>query len=255
MADEARDINRLILAEDDLEVAHGIRQSLETMSGYEVWVTRFRSEVLSLLTRTHAMWLVLDLDLQDAYAGDLIPDIRRLWGNAVYVIVLSGFYTKYPEHELLGKGADNFLRKPYSSKALISLISRTRLRLETGADLQPNSGLALRIGDGEIDLGRGVYRLDEGREEIYLTDLQRQLLQVLASSRCDGEWAFLDRGSIVLRLWAEDFSDDAYNYANRLRQLKSRTAHTLGVDPIEIRAGGGGSRWRLDPQVVRVVSP
>jgi DNA-binding response OmpR family regulator len=255
MAVELRDINRLILAEDDLQVAHGIRQVLEALGGYEVWVTRLRADVLSLLTKTHAMWLVLDLNLEDAYAGDLIPDIRRLWGNGVYVIVLSGYYDKYPEHELLGKGADNFLRKPYAPKALISLISRTRIRLEEGIDLQPHSGLILRISDGVVDLGRGVYRKDGGGDEIYLTDLQRELLLVLASARCEGEWAFLDRGSLILQLWAEDYSDDPFSYSNRLRQLKSRTTRTLGIDPIEIRTGGGTSRWRLDPRVVEQVSP
>jgi DNA-binding response OmpR family regulator len=254
MSVELWDINRLILAEDDLDVAHGIRQVLEALGGYEVWVTRLRADVMSLLTKTHAMWLVLDLNLEDAYSGDLLPDIRRLWGNNVYVIVLSGHYDKYPEHELLGKGADNFLRKPYAPKALISLISRTRMRLEQGADLQPHSGLMLRIGDGMVDLERGLYSKEEGRDEIYLTDLQRELLNVLASARQEGEWLYLDRANLILQLWAEDYSDDPFSYSNRLRQLKSRTTRTLGVDPIEIRTGGGSSRWRLDPKVVEIVS-
>lgn len=254
VAVELWDINRVILAEDDLEVAHGIRQALEALGGYEVWVTRLRADVMSLLTKTHAMWLVLDLHLEDAYSGDLLPDIRRLWGNNVYVIVLSGFYDRYPEHELLGKGADNFLRKPYAPKALISLISRTRMRLEEGVEIMPHSGLVLEVGDGIVDLGRGVFTEGNGKDEVYLTDLQRELFRVLASARRDEEWAYVDRVNLILQLWAEDYSDDPYSYANRLRQLKSRTTRTLGLDPIEIRTGRGSSRWRLDPRVVQLVS-
>lgn len=253
MPDEHWDISRVILAEDDLEVAHGIRQVMETLGGYEVWVTRLRADVLSLLTKTHAMWLVLDLDLEDAYAGDLLPDIRRLWGNNVYVIVLSGFYDRYPEHELLGKGADTFLRKPYAPKALISLITRARTRLEEGVEITPGRGELLQVGEGVVDLSRGVFTGGNGKDELYLTDLQWELLRALASARREDEWAYLDRANLILRLWAEEYSDDPYSYANRLRQLKSRTTRTLGVDPIEIRMGRNSSRWRLDPKVVKAI--
>jgi DNA-binding response OmpR family regulator len=252
---EVRDMNRLVLAEDDIEVAQELRQVLEGLGGYEVWVTRFSTEVISLLTKTNAMWLVLDLNLEDGYSGDRIATVRRMWGNEVYIIVLSGYYSRYPEHELLGKGADTFLRKPYAPKALISLISRARVRLDQGVDLEPSNGFGLKVGDGVVDLDRGVYVKDDSREEIFLTDLQQQLLLVLASARIGDDWAFLDRAHVLLQLWAEDYAGAASVFANRLRQLKSRTTSTLGVDPIEIHRSGRSTKWRLTPAVVELMSP
>ena len=69
---DVRDMNRLVLAEDDIDVAQDLRQVLESLGGYEVWVTRFSKDVISLLTKTNSMWLVLDLNLEDCYSGDRI---------------------------------------------------------------------------------------------------------------------------------------------------------------------------------------
>lgn len=128
------------------------------------------------------------------------------------------------------------------------------MRLEEGIEFMPHSGMMLEAGGGVVDLSRGVFSAGGGMDEIYLTELQRELFRVLASARRDGEWAFVDRVNLILQLWAEDYSDDPYSYANRLRQLKSRTTRTLGFDPIEIRTGRGSSRWRLDPRVVKLAS-
>ncbi len=253
---DVRDIGRMVLAEDDAEVAHELRRILEGLGGFEVWVTRLRADVIPLLRKTGAMWLVLDLHLEDGYSGEEIPTIRRLWGNDVYVIVLSGYYNRHPEHELLGQGADTFLRKPYAPKALISLIARAKLRIDQGVELAPSNGASLRIGDGIVDLDRGAYLKEDDQEEIFLTDLQQQLLLVLAAARTNDDWAFLDRGAVILQLWARESMVTAPLFSNRLRQLKSRTTKTLGVDPIEIKRGGTSTQWRLNPAVVeRVEGP
>lgn len=247
-----RDFNRLVLAEDDRELAHGMREVLETVGGYVVWVTWLRTDVIRLLDKTQAAWLILDLELEDGYGGNLVTDIRRLWGNEVYVIVLSGYFDRYPEHELLGKGADNFLRKPYAPKSLISQIVRARARFE-GKELRACEGVMLQVGDGILDLNKGVYKTKKSKEEIFLSDSQLKLVRILAAARDDGGWSLVDRGTLMLNLWAEEHADDPYTYSNRLRQLKTRTKSLFGLDPIEVYKGGHTSKWRLNPKVVKLI--
>jgi DNA-binding response OmpR family regulator len=247
-----RDLNRLLLVEDDRELAHGLREVLETVGGYEVWLAWFRADIIRLLDKTRAAWLVLDLELEDGYGGRVVEDIRRLWGDEVYIVVLSGHYDRYPEHELLGLGADNFLRKPYAPKSLISQIARARARLE-GIEFRPHDGIMLRVGKGKLDLGRGTYYKEREDEEIFLSDSQLKLLRVLASARDEHGWIHVDRGTLMLNLWAEEYAEDPFVYSNRLRQLKARTKSLLGLDPIEIRKGGHTSKWRLNPVVVELI--
>ena len=247
-----RDINRLVLAEDDRDLAHGMRRALETVGGYVVWITWSSMDVIKLLDQTHAAWLILDLELEDGYGGDLVSEVRRLWGDDVYIIVLSGFFDRYPEHELLGKGADTFLRKPYAPKSLISQIVQARARFE-GKELRANKGMLLQIGNGILDLNKGAYVSVQGEEETFLSDSQLKLMRFLASARDEGGWSFVDRGALMLNLWAEDHADDPYTYANRLRQLKARTKSLLGHDPIQVYKGGHTSKWRLDPKVVNLL--
>ena len=247
-----RDLNRIVLVEDYRELAHGLREILETVGGYEVWLAWLRADVIRMLDKTRAAWLVLDLELEDGYAGRVVEDIRRLWGDEVYIVVLSGHYDRYPEHELLGFGADSFLRKPYSPKSLISQIARVRARLE-GLEFQAHEGIMLRVGHGVLDLGRGSYQAGEGEEEIFLSDSQLKLMRILASARDEKGWLHIDRGALMLNLWAEEYSGHPFVYANRLRQLKARTKSLFGQDPIEIRRGGHTSKWRLNPRVVEVI--
>ena len=70
-----RDLNRLLLAEDERELAHGLREVLETVGGFEVWITWLGADVIRLLKKTHAAWLVLDLELEDGYSGRVVQDV------------------------------------------------------------------------------------------------------------------------------------------------------------------------------------
>lgn len=248
-----RDLNRLLLVEDDRELAHGMRAVLETIGGYEVWLAWLRVDIIRLLRETRAAWLVLDLELEDGYGGRVVEEIRCLWGDEIYIVVLSGHYDRYPEHELLGFGADTFLRKPYAPKSLVTQIARARARLE-GIEFRPHAGVRLRIGDGVLDLGRGSYRRQEGGEEVFLSDSQLKLLRVLASARDEVGWMHVDRATLILNLWAQECAHNPFVYPNRLRQLKARTKMLLGLDPIEVHKGGHTSRWRLRPGVVELIA-
>jgi len=111
----------------------------------------------------------------------------------------------------------------------------------------------LRIGNGVLDLSRGAYTTGKGNEELFLSDSQLKLLRILASARDENGWTHVNRGTLMLNLWAEEHAYDPFVYSNRLRQLKARTKTLLGLDPIEIRKGGHSSKWRLNPGVVELI--
>ncbi len=251
-----RDLDRLVLAEDDRELAEGLRVRLTRLGGYDVLVTRSGGEAIPLLRQSNAFWLILDLELEDGYAGDLVGEVRRVWGRGVYILVLSGYYERYPEHDVLEKGADTFLRKPYSPKSLTAQITVHRARIE-GAPLEPTEGLKLRIGEGVLDLDRGSYTRGN-RQETLLGDKTMRFLRHLASARDEAGWAFVDRTELILHLWGEgtEYEMELYHrerHGLKLRQLKHRTTRLLGLDPIDIYKGGRTSKYRLSPEKVALL--
>ncbi len=83
-----RNLSRLCLAEDDRVLSATLASFLTTQCGYEVAVTHRKEEVLPLLEKTQAGWLILDLELEGGMANDLIPLIRQRCGKELFLLVL-----------------------------------------------------------------------------------------------------------------------------------------------------------------------
>lgn len=150
----ARDYMRVVIAEDDIDRAREMSAILETIGGYDVWITRRKAEVRGLAAETMAGWLILDLNLEDGNSAELVPVLRKEYGRALFILVLSGYFEDYPEYDLLAGGADFYLRKPYRPKALLQQMETLKARME-GRDLRQELGIKLKIAGGVLDVDRG----------------------------------------------------------------------------------------------------
>ncbi len=227
-----REKRRVVLAEDDADRAREMGGILETVGAYEVWITKRRGAVEGLLEQTNALWVILDLNLEDGNAADIVPDLRRRFKKDILIIVLSGFYEEYKEFDLLAKGVDLYLRKPYEPKALLAQMAVLLARLE-GKELQETSGLKLAFGGGILDVDRGVYK--KGDDRVKVPRVQMQMIRRLASARDDDGWQFVERGELVVELWADDFAEDPEAAVERVRKLRTRMRETLGMEITETR--------------------
>lgn len=221
-----RDYERVVLAEDDQERASEMMKILTVIGGFDVSITKWRAEVINLVSTTNAGWLILDLNLEDGNAAEIVPLLREQYGEDLIIIILSGYYEDYPEWDLLSGGADLYLRKPYRPKAMLQQMETLRARLE-GQPLKRSTDIKLKIGDGVLDLNQAIFK--KGKTEIGVPHVQIKLIKLLASARDDSGWKYIDRPEIIMHVWGEDFEIDPITTTERLRKLRNRIRKTLGV--------------------------
>lgn len=217
-----RDLNRVVIAEDNIEVRNNLRKLIEGTSGYQVWATSLREEIMYVLDDSNAYWLILDLELEDGVSKDKIPLIRSTYGTDVFIVVLTGNHNLYSEKVILSLGADLMLRKPYDPMALLQQMNAMRDRiLGVGRTLPLHSKLLI---EGKLlDLDTGDYE-DEDGNLISLSSAQKILIQYLASSRNEnGDWAPVDRGDVIIKVYGGAHNkysfEDSKLSGQRLRQL------------------------------------
>lgn len=242
------DITRVVLAEDDSNLAAGLRSILERAGGYQVWVTKRKGEIVETLTESGAGWLILDLELADGNSLDIVPEAKKKFGDQLIIIALTGYYERYNEQMMLKHGVDIPLRKPYEPGALLIQMSRLRDRLD-GVSSRPLLDSCLKIGDGVLKLRSGIF--ERGDEQIILTEPQRQLMLVLASSRANsGRWNYVDRGVLMVHIWGDNAALDPFTAGARLRKLVQRVRYLFAHDVVQIQRGTNHSaRYALHGSV------
>jgi DNA-binding response OmpR family regulator len=243
-----RDYDRVVLAEDDQERASEMMKILTVIGGFDVSITKWRAEVVNLVSTTNSGWIILDLNLEDGNAAEIVPFLRERYGEELIIIILSGHYEDYPEWDLLSGGADLYLRKPYRPKAMLQQMETMRARME-GRPLKKSANFKLKIGEGVLDLDQAVFK--KGNTEIGVPHVQIKLIRLLASFRDDGGWKYVNRPEIIMHVWGEDFEVDPITTTERLRKLRNRIRKTLGVEITESVQSGTKRlpRYRLVSEI------
>jgi len=230
-----RDYSRVVVAEDDAARAAEMREILEVIGGYEVWVTKNMDGIRSLLDESNAGWLIQDLNLEDGNSAGIVPLMRARYGTDLFIFILTGYFEDYPEYGLLVSGADFYLRKPYEPKALLQQMETLRARME-GHELRQDPGVMLRCGGGVLDLERGMFI--KGKDVVTIPTVQVKLLKLLADARDKDGWKYVDRAEILMHVWGEDFDKDPKTATERVRKVRTRLRSTLGFEITEVRKAG-----------------
>ncbi len=240
-----RNYSRLCLAEDDRVLSATLAKFLTTECGYEVAVTPRKEEVLPLLEKTQAGWLILDLELEGGMANDLIPLIRQRCGKELFLLVLTGYHQQYSESYLFPKGADELLKKPYRPE---DIYLRMR-RLEGGLREHPDQATVLRFGELRVNLRSGRFQKED--EQGILPDSCLRLLQCLAQ-RENGDWRVFRQVDLLVALWGRNITDAPGVYGERLRTTIHRAREITHPEIITTHRGGPGnsSMYSLSEQVI-----
>jgi DNA-binding response OmpR family regulator len=147
---------RILLIEDDPELADGLQQSL-AQSGYAVDVARTAQEARRACGVTRYAMLVLDLGLPDADGLDLLRELRAR-EIAAPVLILTARGGLDDRIAGLDAGGDDYLAKPF---ALGELEARVRALLRRGTETAPT----------ELHLGRLAFDPSTRRADVEVTDL------------------------------------------------------------------------------------
>lgn len=183
---------KLLIIEDDIEIAAAIRDGLED-AGFVVQVVRDGERGLRVALNSKFSVIILDLMLPSMDGMTICQKLREA-RNSTPLLMLSAKDTLRDRVTGLEQGADDYLGKPFQFEELLARI-RALLRRD-----KVIKSAEIKIDDLVIDTAaRVVYR--SGRE-IVLTQREYTLLEALAGR----EGQVLTRDTIQHAVWTDEFS-------------------------------------------------
>lgn len=198
---------RILIAEDEEEVAHRIRYALQE-AGYAVDETHRGDDAMEMALQTNYDVIVLDIMLPGRDGLSILKTLREK-SSAVPVLLLTARGETSERVEGLMLGADDYLSKPFALDELVARVHvmARRLKSEPSASLKIHD---LAINSLTREVHRAGKRIDLSAREFALLDyLARNAGRVLS------------RTQIVERVWDYHF-DTGTNvvdvYIQRLRR-------------------------------------
>lgn len=160
---------RILIVEDDPSLAQFLNTCLE-QAGYEPFGLGDGLEVVPWVREQSPDLILLDLNLPGQDGIEICKEIRSF--SAVPIVIVTGRVEVIDRLLGLELGADDYICKPFSPRELVARV-KTILRRATG-QISPSAQ------DLTLDVSR--YRAEIRGQELDLTALEFQLLNVLASN-------------------------------------------------------------------------
>ena len=216
---------RVLIVEDEVSLADGIRRGLEA-EGFTVDVAHDGVDGL-WWAREHAYdVIVLDIMLPGLNGYRLCATLRAE-GDWTPVLMLTAKDGDLDEAEALDTGADDYLTKPF---AHVVLVAHLRALVRRGSPPRPT---ILAAGDLRLDpASRRVWR---GEQEVVLTARETALLEYLLRNA----GAVVSKRDILGNVWDDDFEGDPNIVEVYVRHLRNKLDRPFGRAAIETVRGAG----------------
>ncbi|WP_316156556.1 response regulator transcription factor [Cupriavidus sp. BIC8F] len=165
---------RVLLIDDDLELAQMLREYLEP-DHCTVTLAHTREQGETLLARNDYDVALLDLMLPDGNGLDLLRQHRARSHRPVIMFTAHGDETD----RVLGLelGADDYLSKPFSPRELKARMHAVLRRFHSAAPAAPSQTPWLEAGALRLNLASGV--AIHGNAEAPLTGAEQRVLEIL----------------------------------------------------------------------------
>jgi two-component system alkaline phosphatase synthesis response regulator PhoP len=171
-------MTRILVAEDDPDLALGLRNNLE-IEGYDVRIARDGAQALALALEWQPALLVLDLVMPKIDGMRVLRELRER-DSRVAVLILTARGEEADKVRGLKLGADDYVTKPFG---LLELLARVEslLRRARGEPTRETASQLLHFGDVEVD--PVARRVRKAGSEIALRPKEYDLLLELLRHR------------------------------------------------------------------------
>ena len=169
---------RILLVEDNPELAAGIRYNLE-LEGHDVAVAEDGPKGLSLVQEFAPDLIILDVMLPGMDGFQVLRKVRES-GVTVPVMMLTARGEEADQVRAFRLDADQYVTKPFRLMELLERINMMLRRNRPAADAGVEVPEVLRFGDVEVD--PGSRRVTKRGREIPLTPKALDLLLALAAA-------------------------------------------------------------------------
>jgi len=222
-------MDRILIIEDDADIALSIKYSMERDGSYVVDVAADGESGIAAARRTLPDLVLLDLNLPGVDGIQVCRVLRREAETAdIPIVMLTARVEEQDKIEGLDFGADDYITKPFSLKELLARVRAVLRR-------SPARGEAPRT------IVRGALTLDEARrrvtvdgEEVRLTRKEFDLLADLM--RRPG--LVLTREKLLARVWGYDHPGATRTVDVHVRQLRKKLG-PIAATAIETVVGVG----------------
>ena len=224
-ASGAREPMRILLVEDDLDLAHFIRKGLKE-ERYAVDFAADGEEGLQLALTNPYDLLILDIMLPKLDGLTLCRRVRAK-GNGTPVLLLTAKNTVEAKVSGFDTGADQFLPKPF---AFAELLARIRALLRRG---NPQPLVHLKAADLKLDqTSRRVWRAGQ---EISLTNKEYALLEFLLRNKN----RVLTRTAIIEHVWDISYDPMTNIVDAHIKALRAKVDRDFSPQLITTVRGAG----------------
>ena len=217
-------MTRILIAEDDVEIAYLERDYLE-MQGYQVDLVHDGGLVEEQLNKEDYALLMLDVMLPNKTGYDLCRDLRDKVDFPILMVT-----SKQETMDVvrgLGLGADDYISKPFDP---MELVARVKAHLARYQRFQKdNDQNELTVRNMTIFLDNWKVTLDG--QEIKLPNREFELLVYLAKHPN----RVFTKDHLFEKIWGYDYVGDSATVAVHVNRLRDK----LGSDLIETVWGAG----------------
>lgn len=202
MSGSQSDRGRVLVVEDNGDLAYGLRNNLE-IEGYEVLLASDGQEGLHRARTNAPDLIVLDLTLPELNGYRVLQALRRE-GSTVPVLILTARGAETDKVLGFRLGADDYVTKPFGVLELLArvdaLLRRSRMRIQGDPDIEsstePVQREALRrFGNVVVDLDTRI--VEKSGDEVSLTPKEFDLLVALI----DRDGAVASRNELMKEVW------------------------------------------------------
>lgn len=222
---------RVMIAGADASLRASIGFSL-SHEGYEVFDAEDYDNAFALFKREAIELALLDMDLAVPGALHLCRTLRR--ASRLPIMILAGRDSEDDLVEAFEAGADDYVRKPFSPRALVARVRALARRA------QPERGQSLQAGDLELDLEEHMLRIGS-TAAVRLTPMELKALHVLFGHR--GRTVSSEK--LLTLLWGNESERERHTLKQLIYRLRGKL-HTVGAAELLQTTQGSGYKLAID---------
>ncbi len=204
---------RILIIEDDEDIANSIRYNLERDGAFDVRVAGTGEDGLKEIQRAAPALVLLDINLPLMSGFELCRRLRRDEETSRIPIVVLTARTDESDRVLgLQLGADDYVVKPFSMRELLARVHAVLRRTEGESSLSP-------LYEDEnlfIDYDNFIVRVRG--DEVRLTRKEFALLRLLSEAR----GRVLTRDYLLDRVWGLDYYGESRTLDVHIRRIRKK---------------------------------
>jgi DNA-binding response OmpR family regulator len=224
---------RVLLVEDDADIALSLKHNLEREGGFDVTVAPDGERALQAVAARPPDLIVLDLNLPGMDGLEICRRLRRSEATAsIPIVMVTARIAEADKISGLDLGADDYITKPFSVKEVLARVRAVLRRTDR------TEGEGETLADPPVLVDLASRRVLVAGTEVALTRKEFDLLADLLRSR----GRVLTRERLLERVWGYTYPGETRTVDVHIRRLRKKLG-AVADERIETVVGVG-YRWR-----------